>query len=75
MQHGQLIISEIHYIATALIFILIWLRYKSNNGLYGVFAGMLSLYLTIEFIGSNAIFLGVTLAFVSFYLMYDGLLK
>lgn len=68
-------IHEMHYVVTALIFILIWLRYKSNNGLYGVFAGMLSLYLTIEYIGQNALFLGATLAFISFYLMYDGLLK
>jgi len=67
-------IHEIHYVSTALIFILIWIRYKSNNGLYGVFAGLMALYLTIEYI-QHSLFLGISLAFVTFYLIYDGLLK
>lgn len=67
-------IHEIHYVSTALIFILIWIRYKSNNGLYGVFAGLMTLYLTIEYI-QHSLFLGISLAFVTFYLIYDGLLK
>lgn len=72
---GSQLMHEIHYVSTALIFIMIWLRYKSNNGLYGVFAGILVLFLTIEYVQHGPIFLVIALAFISFYLMYDGLLK
>lgn len=65
---------EIHYVALGLIAIFIWLRYKSNNGLYGVFAALLVLYLATEYANHNLLLVTI-LGFSTAYLFYDGLLK
>lgn len=65
---------EIHYVVFGLIALFIWLRYKSNNGLYGVFAALLVVYLAIEY-ANHAILLTTILGFTASYLFYDGLLK
>lgn len=67
---------EIELVIAILIFIMVWMRYKSNNGMFNVIAGLLALGLTITSSQhSHDIVFTIALGLMAGYLFYDGLLK
>ena len=67
---------EIELVGAILIFIMVWMRYKSNNGMFNVIAGLIALGLTITSSQHNHdIVFTIALGLMAGYLMYDGLLK
>ena len=67
---------DIELVSAILIFIMVWMRYKSNNGMFNVIAGLIALGLTITFgHHTHDIVFTIALGLMAGYLFYDGLLK
>ena len=68
--------NDIYLPMVGIIFILVWLRYKTNNGMWNIIAGVMSLGITLLLVQhSHDFMLAVGAGLMSGYLFYDGLLK
>lgn len=68
--------NDIYLPMVGIIFILVWLRYKTNNGMWNIIAGVMSLGITMLLVQhSHDFMLAVASGLMSGYLFYDGLLK
>lgn len=68
-------IYEIHYVVVALIIALLFLKHKTSVKIYGIFAGMLNIYLAIEFAVNDGLILTTVLSLFAVYLFYDAIYR
>ena len=68
--------QDLELITVILIFILVYMRYKTNNGMWNVIAGVLALALTVLIAQhQHDLLLAIGTGIMSGYLFYDGLYK
>jgi len=64
----------IEFVAAIIMIAFIYFKYKTNVAVYGLFAGMISLFLAIQFVAVN-IMLVITLGLFAIYLFYDSIFQ